>query len=94
MLNHCSITHNFSSYKVVKILNFHVFLSLKFQVNFCKYRYHKFLGKFNYVGITHNFISYKFKKRLKFFVFLALEFQVMILNGGNINCLGKFHRLI
>ena len=40
---------------------------------------------------NHNFIHYKLAKILKCFVYPAPEFQVMIVDGGTINCSGKFH---
>ena len=40
---------------------------------------------------THNLIHCKVSKDLILFVYPTLEFQVMIVDGGNINCLWKFH---
>jgi hypothetical protein len=44
-------------------------------------------------GSTHNFIHYKLAKALNCFVYPAPEFQVMIVDGGNINCLGKWNKI-
>ena len=44
-------------------------------------------------GSTHNFIHYKLAKDLNCFVYPAPEFQVMIVDGGTINCSGKFNKI-
>ena len=44
-------------------------------------------------GSTHNSIHCKLAKVLNCFVYLAPEFQVMIVDGGTINCLGKWHNI-
>jgi hypothetical protein len=42
---------------------------------------------------THNFINYKLTIDLNLFVYLAPKFQVMIVDGGTINCSGKYHSI-
>jgi hypothetical protein len=42
---------------------------------------------------THNFMNFKVVKLINCFIFLALEYQVIIVDGGTINCLGKFHSI-
>ena len=42
---------------------------------------------------THNFIHSKLAKVFNCVVYLALEFQVMIVDGGTINCTGKYHNI-
>lgn len=41
----------------------------------------------------YNFIHYKLVKILYCFVYPTPKFQVMIIDGGNINCLGKYHNI-
>jgi hypothetical protein len=44
-------------------------------------------------GSTHNFIHYKLFKALNCFVYPMPKFQVMILDGGTINCSGKWNKI-
>ena len=42
---------------------------------------------------THNFIFCRLVKLLNCFIYLAPKYQAMIVDGGTINCLGKFHSI-
>ena len=44
-------------------------------------------------GSSHNFIHYKIAKDLNCFAYPMLEFQVMIVDGGTINCSGKYNKI-
>jgi hypothetical protein len=44
-------------------------------------------------GSTHNFIHYKLARDLNCFVYPTPKFQVMIVDGGNINFLGKCNKI-
>ena len=44
-------------------------------------------------GSTHNFIHYKLVKVLNCFIYPTPTFQITIVDGGTINCLGKYYKI-